>query len=292
MQADQPYSFEVESTRDINPMQRGEFAPHGQSGSANIQLSVGGESTEDAGSFLHRHRTGSSVVQSFLESMDQKDGYRRICGCWWSGNMRVLFVTAVLFSIITAAQTVAAEISNSEALLADCISMAVDALTYFLNMFVEVLKGKSLHRPAQLLVPAISVSLLIYFTIQVVHEALPNLYNYEEDEGGVDPWIVLAFAVWGILFDLASIYYFHRNAKRSGSGLGINMMAAFLHVGADLTRSTTTLVESILIIRLGFNSTVTDAWACLIVSAIILVGAAFAVFEWVMDARKGCTSRQ
>merc|ERR1712039_805224 len=101
----------------------------------------------------------------------------------------------------------AAKISRSEALLADCISMGVDALTYFLNIFVELLKGKALHRPAQLVVPAISISLLTFFTIQVVQEALPNLNNYEEDDG-VNPWIVLAFAVWGILFDLASLYYF------------------------------------------------------------------------------------
>jgi len=237
-------------------------------------------------------RVDSLISQTLqVEDEGDKHRYKRICGCWWSGNTRVLFCTASLFGGITMAQYAAAKIANSDALLADCVSMAVDAFTYAMNIGVEIaeVKCNKAHRPAQLMVPLVSISLLTYFTISVIQESVPNLKNYDSGEE-VNPWIVLGFAVAGIVFDVVSIWLFARNAKKSAGGLGINMMAAFLHVGADLARSSTTLVESILIMAFGFNGTVTDAWACMIVSAIILVGAACALVEWILDARNGCSA--
>jgi hypothetical protein len=233
---------------------------------------------------------GDVVKTSFVSSVIDTDRYRQICGCWWSGNMRVLLITAALFMLITIAQTVAAKIANSDALLADCISMAVDSLTYFLNIIVECLKGSCLYRASQLIVPAISLSILAYFTVAVIQEVLPVIQNGPDEEDDVNAYIVLAFALFGILFDVISIYYFYRNLKRSeGSKLGVNMLAAFLHVGADLARSLTTFTESILILSFGFEGAITDAWACMIVSTTILIGVAYGVFEWMVDARSGCS---
>lgn len=284
-------SFDVEGPADVRLETSNHTGnPAGQVSSFRPSLQ-GSFKPSEHGSFVHRHATGSAIVESFIggegDTGADADRYRRICGCWWSGNTRVLFATAVLFTIITTAQYFAARIAKSEALLADCVSMAVDALTYFMNIGVEMLKGTKAHRPAQMIVPLISISLLSYFTIGVILEATPNLHNYDGADD-VNPWIVFAFACWGIVFDVASIYFFWRNAKKMGANLGINMMAAFLHVGADFARSCTTFVESILIIGFGFNGTVTDAWACMMVSAIILAGAAFALFEWFLDALKGC----
>ena len=56
-----------------------------------------------------------------------------------NGNVKVLILTAFLFGLITAVQWVFGGIvTHSSALLADCHCMLVDALTYFLNIWVEL----------------------------------------------------------------------------------------------------------------------------------------------------------
>jgi len=248
-------------------------------------------------------RPAGTAIVSFLEtqksatledSNDDTDRYRRICGCWWSGNQRVLLVTAVLFFVLTCCQTVAADMSKSEALLADCVSMGVDTLTYMLHIFGESLKGKRCHRPVEVVVPAVSLGTLTFFTVWVLLEAINTLRGERDlwgdtddgNEDDVDPWIVLLFALINIIIDAISMLYFYWNAKQSGSQ-GINMMAAFLLVGADFARGFACLFESILIISLGYNSTHTDAWCCCLVSLTILLGAGHGIYEWTTDACGG-----
>lgn len=260
---------------------------------ASLQLQNENDTTDLAAEevvALPSTHSGSVIVTAFLSDSkvagSDVDRYRRICGCWWSGNMRVLLVTAVLFMIITLAQLLAAHLASSEALFADCVSMGIDALTYFMNIGVEAVKGRQIHRIMQLIAPALSIGLLTLLTILVMQSSISTLQNEDQDGGEdeVNPWIVLAFALLGLVFDIASMLVFRRNAKRSGSRLGVNMLAAFLHVGADFVRSFVTLIESILIIGFGFNGTSTDAWACVFVSVSILCGAVYAIYEWIIDA--------
>lgn len=168
--------------------------------------------------------------------------------------------------------------------------MAVDSATYFLNIFVETHQGKPSHRILQLLLPLLSISALVYATVQVLLDAIDTIaipIDPADDADGIkDAYIVFAFATFGILFDVASIFLFGRNAKRRGDKLGINMLAAFAHVSADLARSITTFAESILILFCGFKFTITDAWACCIVSIIILLGCTWTAIEWLMDLAK------
>eukprot|EP01045_Picozoa_sp_COSAG04_P006675 COSAG04_NODE_333_length_16525_cov_32.050527_3_plen_246_part_00 len=140
----------------------------------------------------------------------------------------------------------------------------------------------------------------------------------------VDPYIVFAFAVAGLVLDCTTFAAFHvwgRSPQRSvgspsrssGSGAGkagrddlpdedeeeggslgsanssqLNMCSAFLHVLADCLRSATTLCEAILIGVYGFDSERTDAIASLVVSATILVGCAVAAVLWVRSAVRFC----
>lgn len=241
------------------------------------ELSAGGSDTSGARSQWSRHAT-ESLVQSFFVADETP---QVICGCRCSGNMRVLALTALLFMIITVAQTAGAIISNSAALLADCISMAVDSGTYFLNMLAESQRGKYRHRWLQLIIPAISLSLLIYFTLDVMRESLEELECCSENEDAdVNPYIVFVFALWGIIFDSASLLAFMRNQRKSGGHAGVNMVAAFTHVAADFARSITTFVESIFLFAFDWNGVVVDAWSCIIVSITILFGAAYAFHEW------------
>jgi len=261
---------------------------------SSFQMSQGSTAARTLGQSTRPSLQGSRVVFGSRTSIDSDsllgsylvtdERIKVICGCRCSGNMRVLALTALLFMIITVAQTIGAVISNSEALLADCVSMAVDAGTYFLNMLAETQKGTRLHRWFQLIIPAVSLSLLIYFTLDVIREAVGNLSPGSNEDESVNPSIVFAFALWGIIFDIASLYAFTRNQKKSGGQAGINMVAAFMHVAADFARSITTLTESILLFAYpNWNGVVIDAWSCLVVSVTILCGAAYALYEWVKE---------
>merc|ERR1712014_121323 len=80
--------------------------------------------------------------------------------------------------------------------------------------------------------------------------------------------VVLAFGVCGLTFDLISIYAFWRNKQRGA--LPVNMLAAFMHVGADLVRSTTTSIEGVLVmIWRGWNAELIDAVNTIVIVAII-----------------------
>jgi len=209
-----------------------------------------------------------------------------ICGCKTTGNMRVLALTACLFVIITVAQLFAAVLAHSGALMADSVSMGVDSATYLLNIVAEASRGKRCHRPFELMVAAVSQAVLIVLTVGVLLESLPNLNGAAEDDDDADevnPAIVMAFAIWGLLFDALSLGAFVRNQRGSGEQIGVNMTAALSHVGADFARSITTLVESILIMAFRFDGTKTDAWACMAVGSTILLGAALAIFQWVRE---------
>lgn len=104
---------------------------------------------------------------------------------------------------------------------------------------------------------------------------------------GVNPYIVFVFALFGLLFDLGSLLAFKRWGQKFSVLVGgedseaLNMSSALMHVMSDCLRSTTTLIESILIY---FNpdtpSYIFDGWATLIVTLSILGGAFAALYKW------------
>lgn len=257
-----------------------------------------------------------SVARSFLQTESEK---HTLGGSLCTGNIRVLLTTAALFGTITIAQAFAAQVANSEALMADCVAMAVDVLTYFLHICVELRKGKSMHRQLQIVGPIISIAILVYFTSKVMAQAGATIIKPEEDAEEVNAWIVGGFAVWGIIFDSLAMWAFIRNAKKesqqhedslctdephpslesgggserlvrkSGSSTETHMMAAFMHVGADWLVAITTLVAALLIEFLDLDGPLTDAWACMVVGGVILVGACATIVEVVKDFKeKGC----
>ena len=104
---------------------------------------------------------------------------------------------------------------------------------------------------------------------------------------GVNPFIVFIFALFGLLFDLGSLWAFRRWGQKFSTLVGgedseaLNMSSALLHVLSDCLRSTTTLIESILIY---FNpctpSYIFDGWATLIVTISILAGGLSGLYKW------------
>jgi hypothetical protein len=205
-----------------------------------------------------------------------------------TSNVKTLALTSFLFLSITVAQVLAARVANSRALLVDSISMGIDGLTFFCNIFVELRKGDGgEHLRSQLVVSAISLGCLTFFTIDALRESFGTAlgcwgWSQEavgSDEEDVNPYIVMAFAVVGLVSDLASLFAFWRSARKSGEE-SLNMCTALLHVGADCLRSITTLVMSLLILLGGMDGTCTDASASLIVGATILSGAAGGFWSW------------
>jgi len=206
-----------------------------------------------------------------------------------SPNIMALSISAFLFALITVVQMFAAKIAHSQALLMDCISMGVDALTYLGNIVVECRKqdgGK--HEISQLFVVAASLSCLVYFTVEASLESwgtiqvcMGHAEGSDADADDVNGWITLAFALGGLAFDLVCLWAFYKSNKKTGGARHVNMFSALLHVGADFLRSTSTLVMSLLILGGGFDSTCLDAYTSVLIGATILVGAMSGFWRWV-----------
>jgi len=206
-------------------------------------------------------------------------------GMRWTENMKVLSLTALLFATITAVQAVAAGYARSEALMADCVSMGVDALTYGLNVIVESREGKRLHAEMKLAVPAVCLTVLIYFSMIVLHEARDTLAGDVggDDEDAVNPHVIIAFSLLGMVFGGVALRAFMKDAEFEQ---GSNMTVALVQVLADFARCITTLVAAMLMLQFGLDGARTDAQACVIVSVLVFGGVGMAVWEWVKDLRE------
>jgi len=203
-------------------------------------------------------------------------------------NIKVLALTATLFAVITLMQTVGALMAGSKVLLADCVSMGVDACTYLGNIGVECVKGTKWYKPSELMVGGVSLCILTYLTFVVMFEALESIrHPGGGEEDGVNGYIVLFFACLGIVFDLASLHAFYGDSDEVGGHA--NMWTALLHVGADFLRSMTTFVSSILMLCFSVDTTAVDNWAALILGITILGGALFGVVELLKSADKAAT---
>ena len=130
-------------------------------------------------------------------------------------NIKALIVTAVLFTTITLAQVAAARIANSQALLMDCISMGVDALTYMGNIWVECRKQDGApHEGSQVIVCLISLSCLVFFTWTASQESLQTIAEcrgltaIDLPDNDVNGNITLAFGAGGVVFDILSLWAF------------------------------------------------------------------------------------
>ena len=231
-------------------------------------------------------------------------------------------MAAVLFAAITGTQWIFAEIANSDALKADCVSMGVDVLAFLGNLFAECNPFPQSKRRLELAMSGISHILLMAFTIMFLQEGYGDVTGptgddcddrivngtsyitttHDDDENGcgddeVNGYIVLGFALGGLAFDLITLltykYYGNKktdeelamdNADAITCGINTNMCAALLHVISDLERSTTTFIESIVILTIpSVPSTYADGYSTLIVCGIILIGATGAMLTWVRE---------
>lgn len=238
--------------------------------------------------------TGAEELVRSFTSDGHDDEQPKKCLCFMvSGNVRVLWLTAFLFALITSVQYFfGAVIVQSAALTEDCYCMGVDALSYFLNIGAEVAPSH-MKRKLQLGIPVVSLSVLMALTIYQVQDAIATIQDPEPAPKHPSPedikmaWIVWCFGFGGVCFDLISIYAFCKNKREKREGqLPVNMLAAFMHVGADFIRSITTTVEGFFLIANfppGINGDVVDAYSCIVITVVVVAGILYGLFEVVRD---------
>jgi Co/Zn/Cd efflux system component len=245
------------------------------------------ELVHDVSATLSRAVIFNAVMEDALDARDKSVKETPSKERRWTPNIRALAVSAILFTTITFLQVFAAIKANSRALLMDCISMGIDAFTYMGNILVECKKRDGAkHVRSQLVIVAMSLGLLVYFTATAMQESWDTVQvclGARPDEGGeeeVNGWITLVFALGGIGFDIACIVEFYKSNQKTGSIKQVNMFSAFLHVGADALRSTSTLVMSLLILIAHWDSTCLDAYTSVFIGITIIAGALTGLFKW------------
>eukprot|EP01065_Artemidia_motanka_P024345 TRINITY_DN289_c0_g1_i8.p1 TRINITY_DN289_c0_g1~~TRINITY_DN289_c0_g1_i8.p1 ORF type:complete len:301 (+),score=140.96 TRINITY_DN289_c0_g1_i8:70-972(+) len=246
-----------------------------------------------------RGDNASRVSESILN-----EGVIPCCGCNWSRNARTFMLSFVLFTTITCAQTAGALIANSMALLADCASMALDAFTYAVNISAECRPEPDARKKQrnQLLASGFSFFALFGITVYFLQDAVSTVISGDFSDDDVNAYIVFAFAVAGLTFDLLCLapYFLYGCPCFKGKAAEdddvdadseqMNLCSALMHVSADLMRSTTTFVESILIWAYGINGSKCDAYATVIVSSTILLGLLKPIFDWFVDLHAFCSA--
>jgi len=278
----------------------------------------------------------------------------KFCGLTLSGNSKTLLVSTILFLSITTGQYFAAIIAHSISLKADCVSMLVDALSYIGNLFAECTPDPNVKKRLELTMSGVSFALLLYFTTTFLLESWENIHHVEclcgdkdpfpsvnnadlchldqsvseecEAEEAVNAWIVLFFALGGLLFDVLSLlaykywgdsdatevkraageedteHHHHHHIgddplkHRHGNdheGHNVNMLSALMHVFSDLLRSTTTLIESIVLFQYTqIDSVRVDGYCAFIVCSLIAVGAVWSLLVWIKEVYQYCSREE
>lgn len=220
-------------------------------------------------------------------------------------NVRALASTLTLSTVWTLAQLAGALVSQSSALLSDALAMCVDDSAYAFNLAAELRPEQ--ERAIKLAAPLVSAAILLVVTALSFNEAIGTLQGGDAGEGEVNGAIVLGFGSSMLLVDflmLGSILLRSDPAKSARDGPGgkatlpfgaplcqvsprteLNLFSGLAHVAADTLRSLTQVVVGTVILA-GGPSEVVDAYGTLVISSIILVGAAFLLYEVALQWRE------
>lgn len=201
-----------------------------------------------------RHDDGALAI-----ALDSSAAARR---CVLTSNAQVLIAAIVLYGSITLAQLLGAWYARSLALLVDCASMLVDVISYvgaaWHELYSKAHEGERAVRRNEMIVSALSLAALWGVTIPGVVGAIAVIAERRrldriaahgvrvEREGGadVDPWLMLAFALAGLVCDALSLVCFLAPpAGRKGTAAGRRARAKArrgLSVGERVTHATRT----------------------------------------------------
>ena len=142
------------------------------------------------------------------------------CACVCTGQVKILSVAIVLFLSITGAQFFFALYAHSNALLVDCASMLVDTLTYVGNLWAACRAGADDDDDGgekardggekardTLAMSCVSIVVLYAITAWGLFGAVSALLRRDAADS-LDGDVVLAFGVFGVVFDGAALFAF------------------------------------------------------------------------------------
>lgn len=182
------------------------------------------------------------------------------------GHRRRLLVVLGIYAAIILAQVIGATLTNSLALAAEAMHMAVDASGILIALIATVLatRAASAKRSYGLMraeIVAVLVNCLLLFVLGgfILVEAVDRWFNPSDVAGGG----VIAFAVVGLIGAATSLVILNRGAKES-----LNVKAAFLEVMSDGIGAAAIIISGILNVTLGWNRG--DAIAAAAIGVIIL----------------------
>ncbi|KAM9861480.1 cation diffusion facilitator family transporter [Leucobacter sp. BZR 635] len=177
-----------------------------------------------------------------------------------------LMVVLAIYATIIAAQIVGSLVTNSLALAAEAMHMAVDASGILIALIATILatRAASAKRSYGLMraeIVAVLINCLLLFTLGgfILFEAVDRWFNPSDVAGGG----VIVFAVVGLAGAATSLVILSRGAKES-----LNVKAAFLEVMSDGIGAAAIIVSGILNVTLGWNRG--DALAAAAIGVIIL----------------------
>ncbi|PZQ91921.1 MAG: cation transporter [Leifsonia xyli] len=197
----------------------------------------------------HDHSSSETGVQTATA------GYRR----------RMFMVLGIYAGIITA-ELIGSWLTNSLALMAEAMHMAVDGSGILIALIATYLAVRKPNKKrtyglmrAEIIAVLINCLLLFGLGIYVLTEAVERWFNPPEVEGG----LVIVFAVVGMIGASISLVLLSRGAKES-----LNVKAAFLEVMSDGIGATAIVISGILNVTLGWKQG--DAIAAAAIGVIIL----------------------
>lgn len=181
-------------------------------------------------------------------------------------HRRRLMVVLAIYATIIVAQVVGALVTNSLALAAEAMHMAVDASGILIALIATMLatKAASAKRSYGLMraeIVAVLINCLLLFGLggYILFEAVERWFNPSNVAGGG----VIIFAVVGLAGAATSLVILNRGAKES-----LNVKAAFLEVMSDGIGAAAIIISGILNVTLGWNQG--DALAAAAIGVIIL----------------------
>jgi Co/Zn/Cd efflux system component len=227
-------------------------------------------------------------------------------------NVRALTTTFVLSTTWTLAQLGGALVSRSSSLLSDALAMLVDDAAYAFNLAAELRPEQ--ERTIKLAAPLVSAAILLVVTALSFSDAVETLQAADTAGSGeaVDGRVVLGFGAAMLLVDAmmlgAILFRGGTGSARDDAAAGeagasspwpcfgppaacdprteLNLFSGLSHVAADTLRSLTQVVVGAVILAGGPSETV-DAYGTLVISVIILLGAAFLLYEVGLQFRDG-----
>lgn len=181
-------------------------------------------------------------------------------------HRRRLSIVLVIYATIIVAQGVGAAVTNSLALMAEALHMAVDASGILIALIATFLatrraNTKRSYGMMRAEIVAVLINCLLLFGLggYILFEAVERWFNPSDVAGGG----VIIFAIVGLIGAGTSLALLSRGAKES-----LNVKAAFLEVMSDGIGAAAIIISGILNLAFGWNQG--DAIAAAAIGVIIL----------------------